>query len=296
MKLLNDKNLFRQQCYINGKWRDGEDGKTLAVNNPATDELLGTVPKAGARETTVAIQAASNAWSTWRAKTALERADIMQRWYALMLESREDLARILTAEQGKPLAEARGEIGFASSFIRWFAEEGRRAYGDIIPAPWPNKRIIVTREPVGVVGIITPWNFPTAMIARKAAAALAVGCPVVIKPASQTPYSALAMAVLAERAGVPAGVFNVVTGSAREIADEMTSNPLVRKISFTGSTEIGKELMQKSSKTLNRLLKKSLCGSAGSISGDVLTWIDPSFSILEPLRESFLAVHFASRV
>jgi succinate-semialdehyde dehydrogenase/glutarate-semialdehyde dehydrogenase len=250
---LSDSNLFHRQCFVNGLWIDAHDVGSIAVINPATDETIGSVPRMGATETAAAIHAASEAWPQWRAQTALQRADIMMHWYRLVMESREDLAVLLTTEQGKPLAEARGEIAFGASFIRWFAEEARRVYGDVVPPPWPGKRIIVTREPVGVVGIITPWNFPMAMIARKAAAALAVGCTVVIKPASQTPYSALAMAELAQRAGIPAGVLNVVTGGASAIADEMTSNPLVRKISFTGSTGVGKELMRKSSDSLKKI-------------------------------------------
>jgi succinate-semialdehyde dehydrogenase/glutarate-semialdehyde dehydrogenase len=231
---LKDRALLRHQCLVNGQWIDAYTAESINVRNPATGELIGTVPKVGVRETALAIQSADHAWPSWRSKTALQRSDIMMQWYRLILEAQEDLAVILTTEQGKPLAEARGEIAFGASFIRWFAEEARRAYGDVIPAPWPGKRIVVTREPVGVVGIITPWNFPMAMIARKAAVALAVGCTAVIKPASQTPFSALAMAELAQRAGVPAGVLNVVTGHAATIADELTSNPLVRKISFTG--------------------------------------------------------------
>lgn len=252
MKLI-DGALLRHQCFVNGQWTDAYRAETIAVQNPATSETIGTVPRAGARETAEAIQAAADAWPAWRAKTALARADIMMKWYQMTLDAREDLAVMLTSEQGKPLAEARGEISFGASFIRWFAEEGRRMYGDVIPAPWPGKRIVVTREPVGVVGIITPWNFPMAMIARKAAAALAVGCTVVIKPASQTPYSALAMAELAQRAGMPEGVLNVVTGDAVAIADEMTSNRHVRKISFTGSTAVGKELVRKSADSLKKV-------------------------------------------
>jgi succinate-semialdehyde dehydrogenase/glutarate-semialdehyde dehydrogenase len=250
---LNDNQLFRQQCFIKGVWIDAASGAKASVHNPADGQQIGTVPDAGAQETKTAIDAASRAWPGWKAKTALDRSDMLLKWYALAMEAREDLAVLLTTEQGKPLAEARGEIGFGASFFRWFAEEGRRAYGDVIPSPWPGKRIIVMREPVGVVGIITPWNFPMAMIARKAAAAMAAGCTVVIKPAPQTPYSALAMAELAQRAGIPAGVFNVVTGDAQAIGGELTSNPLVRKVSFTGSTATGKKLLSQCSGTVKKM-------------------------------------------
>ena len=224
-----------------------------AIANPATGELLGNVPELGAAETRRAIGAAHAAWPGWRQATAQTRATILRRWFSLMLEHQEDLAMLLTLEQGKPLAEARGEIGYAASFIEWFAEEGKRVYGDTIPAHQPDKRILVLKEPVGVCAAITPWNFPTAMIARKAGAALAAGCPMVVKPAPQTPFSALALAVLAERAGVPAGVLNVVTGPAQVIGDEILDNPLVRKLSFTGSTRTGKYLMQRCAGTLKRL-------------------------------------------
>jgi succinate-semialdehyde dehydrogenase / glutarate-semialdehyde dehydrogenase len=250
---ISDINLFKEKCFINGNWIDAYSGAIEPIFDPATGLRIGSVPNAGAAETLAAIEAASDAWAGWRAKTALERADIMLRWYELTMQAHEDLAVILTTEQGKPLAEARGELGFGAAFIRWFAEEARRSYGDVIPAPWPGKRIFVTREPVGVVGIITPWNFPMAMIARKAAAALAAGCPVVIKPAPQTPFSALAMAELASMAGIPAGVFNVVTGAADVIGAELTSNPLVRKLSFTGSTAIGKLLVRQCSDTLKKV-------------------------------------------
>lgn len=250
---LRDTTLFQQRCYIAGAWSDADNGAVSAIANPATGELLGNVPELGAAETRRAIEAAHAAWPGWRQATAQTRATILRRWFSLMLEHQEDLAMLLTLEQGKPLAEARGEIGYAASFIEWFAEEGKRVYGDTIPAHQPDKRILVLKEPVGVCAAITPWNFPTAMIARKAGAALAAGCPMVVKPAPQTPFSALALAVLAERAGVPAGVLNVVTGPAQVIGDEILDNPLVRKLSFTGSTRTGKYLMQRCAGTLKRL-------------------------------------------
>ena len=211
---LKDQSLFRQQCYINGKWADADSGKAVEVNNPATGEILGTVPSMGATETRRAIEAANAAWPAWRKKTAKERANILRKWFNLMMENQDDLAMLMTAEQGKPLAEAKGEIIYGASFVEWFAEEAKRVYGDTIPQHQPDKRIVVIKEPIGVVAAITPWNFPNAMITRKCAPALAAGCPVVIKPASQTPFSATALAELAHRAGIPAGVLNVVTGSA----------------------------------------------------------------------------------
>lgn len=251
LTLLNPK-LLRQQCYVNGKWLDADSGKTIDVTNPATGEKLGTIPKMGADETRRAIDAANEAWGAWRHKTAKERAVILRRWYDLMIENQDDLARLMTAEQGKPLAEAKGEIAYAASFLEWFGEEGKRLYGDTIPGHMPDKRILVLREPVGVVAAITPWNFPSAMITRKVGPALAAGCPVVCKPATQTPYSALALCELAEQAGVPAGVFSVITGSASAIGGEMTSNPIVRKVTFTGSTEIGKLLMRQCADTVKK--------------------------------------------
>jgi len=250
---IKDKSLFRQQCYINGQWVDADSGKTVEVTNPATGEVLGTIPNMGAAETRRAIETANAAWGPWRKKTAKERSNILRKWFNLMMENQDDLAVLMTAEQGKPLAEAKGEIAYAASFIEWFAEEGKRIYGDVIPAHQGDKRIVVTKEPIGVVAAITPWNFPSAMITRKAGPALAAGCPVVLKPATQTPYSALALAVLAERAGLPAGLFSVVTGSASAIGGEMTSNPIVRKLTFTGSTEIGKLLMQQSAATVKKV-------------------------------------------
>jgi succinate-semialdehyde dehydrogenase/glutarate-semialdehyde dehydrogenase len=249
---LKDPSLFRQQCYINGQWVDADSGKTIDVTNPATGEVLGTIPNMGAAETRRAIEAANAAWAGWRKKTAKERANILRKLFNLMMENQEDLAILMTAEQGKPMAESKGEIAYAASFIEWFAEEGKRTYGDVIPAHQPDKRIVVTKEPVGVVAAITPWNFPSAMITRKAGPALAAGCPIVLKPATQTPFSALALAELAHRAGVPAGIFNVVTGSATQIGGEMTSNPIVRKLTFTGSTEIGKILLEQCAKTVKK--------------------------------------------
>jgi succinate-semialdehyde dehydrogenase/glutarate-semialdehyde dehydrogenase len=249
---LKDKDLFREQCYINGQWQNADSGKTIDVTNPATGEVIGTIPQMGAAETKRAIEAANAAWPAWRKKTAKERANLLRQWFNLMMAAQEDLAIILTAEQGKPLAEAKGEIAYGASYIEWFAEEAKRIYGDIIPPHQGDKRIVVTKEPVGVVAAITPWNFPNAMGTRKAAPAMAAGCPVVMKPASQTPFSTLAIAVLAERAGIPAGVLNIVTGSASAIGGEMTSNPIVRKLTFTGSTEIGKLLMQQCAATVKK--------------------------------------------
>jgi succinate-semialdehyde dehydrogenase/glutarate-semialdehyde dehydrogenase len=238
---------------VDGAWVDADGGGTLEVTNPASGERIGTVPNLGAAETRRAIEAAARAFPAWAAKTAKERAAILRRWNDLMLANVDDLAALMTAEQGKPLAESKGEIAYAASFIEWFAEEGKRVYGDVIPGHQPDKRIVVLRQPIGVVAAITPWNFPAAMITRKAGPALAAGCTFVCKPATQTPYSALAMAELAERAGVPKGVFSVVTGSATAIGGEMTSNPIVRKLTFTGSTEIGKKLMAQCAGTLKKL-------------------------------------------
>ena len=250
---LRETTLFRQQCYVAGSWIDADRGAVSLITNPATGEALGQVPELGAAETRRAIEAAHAALSGWRALTAQARATILRRWFNLLLEHQEDLATLMTSEQGKPLAEARGEIAYAASFLEWFAEEGKRVYGEVIPTPWPDRRILALKEPVGVCAAITPWNFPAAMIARKAGAALAAGCTMVVKPAPQTPFSALALAVLAERAGLPAGVLNVVTGPAQLIGDEILDNPLVRKLSFTGSTRTGKYLMQRCAGTLKRL-------------------------------------------
>ncbi len=250
---LQDTSLFRQQCYVDGAWLDADSGDKLEVNNPATNEVLGTIPKMGADETRRAIEAADRAYPAWRAKTAKQRAQPLRKLFDLMMANQEDLAVLMTAEQGKPLAESRGEIAYAASFLEWFAEEGKRAYGDVIPPTFADRRIVVIKEPVGVVASITPWNFPSAMITRKIGPALAAGCTVVAKPATATPYSALALAELAERAGIPKGVFNVVTGSARAIGGEMTANPTVRKITFTGSTEVGKQLMEQSARTVKKV-------------------------------------------
>ncbi len=232
----------KEQCFIGGAWRGAESGATMEVNNPATGEIIGTVPRCGRVETAAAIDAAHAALPAWRDTTAAERAKLMHKLCDLMDQHREALARLLTIEMGKSLIEARGELTISAGYIRWFAEEGKRLYGDIIPSPWKGKRLFVTKEPVGVVGAISPWNFPSSMIARKLGPALAAGCPIVIKPATQTPYSALAIGVLAQEAGVPKGVINILTGSAAEIAAEMCENPLLRKISFTGSTAVGKKL------------------------------------------------------
>jgi succinate-semialdehyde dehydrogenase/glutarate-semialdehyde dehydrogenase len=250
---LKDPTLLRQQCYVDGEWRDADGGGSNPVTNPATGAVIGTVPNMGAAETRAAIEAAAAAFPAWAARTAKDRATILRRWHDLMLANADDLAKLMTAEQGKPLAEAKGEIVYAASFIEWFAEEAKRVYGDVIPGHQPDKRIFVLRQPVGVVAAITPWNFPSAMITRKAGPALAAGCTFVCKPAMQTPYSALAMAELAHRAGIPKGVFSVITGSATAIGGEMTSNPIVRKVTFTGSTAIGKKLMEQCAGTLKKL-------------------------------------------
>jgi succinate-semialdehyde dehydrogenase/glutarate-semialdehyde dehydrogenase len=250
---LKDKSLFRQQCYIDGAWVDADDKATITVVNPATGVPVGTVPKMGVTETRRAIEAANAAWPAWRAKTAKERSIILRKWFDLMMANQEDLAKLMTVEQGKPIAESRGEIAYGASFIEWFAEEGKRIYGDTIPTHAPDKRIVVIKQPIGVCAAITPWNFPNAMITRKAGPALAAGCTMVIKPASQTPYSALALCELAERAGIPKGVLSVVTGSAGLIGKELTTNSLVRKFTFTGSTEIGKLLMQQCATTVKKV-------------------------------------------
>ena len=253
MMQLQDQNLLRQSCYIDGAWVNAGSGATLPVKNPATGAGLGTIPAMGTLETRTAIDAAAAALPGWAAMTAKERSVLLRRWFELMLTHQQDLAVLMTAEQGKPLAESKGEIAYAASFLEWFAEEGKRLYGDIIPGHQRDKRIMVLRQPVGVVAAITPWNFPSAMITRKVGPALAAGCTVVCKPATQTPYSALALAELAARAGIPRGVFNVITGSATEIGGEMTTNPLVRKVTFTGSTAIGKKLMAQCSGTMKKI-------------------------------------------
>jgi succinate-semialdehyde dehydrogenase/glutarate-semialdehyde dehydrogenase len=250
---LKDSSLLKSQCFIDGRWVVADSGAVREVRNPATGELLASVPYAGAAETRRAIEAAQVAFGPWRARTAEARARILRRWYELMLANQEDLACLMTSEQGKPLAESRGEIGYAASFIEWFAEEARRVDGEVIASPWADKRIVVLREPVGVCAAITPWNFPAAMITRKVGPALAAGCTIIVKPALQTPLSALAMAELAARAGVPPGVCSVVTGDARAIGGELTSNPIVRKLSFTGSTETGRALAAQCAPTLKRM-------------------------------------------
>ncbi len=250
---LKDPSLLRQQCFINGEWCSADDNSVIKVSNPATGESLGSVPHMGAAETRRAIDAANAAWPAWRKKSAKERAVILRKWNDLMLANADDLALIMTAEQGKPMAESRGEIVYAASFIEWFAEEGKRVAGDTLASPWPDRRIVVTREPIGVCAAITPWNFPAAMITRKAGPALAAGCPMVVKPAELTPFSALALAVLAERAGVPKGVFSVVTGDSKSIGAEMTGNPIVRKLTFTGSTQVGRLLMEQCAPTVKKL-------------------------------------------
>ncbi len=253
MLKLKDPTLFKQQAYIAGAWVDADDGRTVAVTNPATGEQLGTVPMCGTAETVRAIAAADKAQQLWRDVPAKERAAILRKLNDLMLANADDLALIMTSEQGKPLAEARGEIVYAASFIEWFAEEARRIYGDTIPATSGDKRIIAIKQPVGTTAAITPWNFPTAMLTRKAGPALAAGCSMVVKPATQTPYSALAFAELAERAGIPKGLLSVLTGSAAQIGGEMTRSPIVRKLTFTGSTEVGRTLMRQSADTIKKL-------------------------------------------
>src|SRR6202023_34497 len=250
---LQDQDLFRRQAYIGGRWCDADSGATLEVNNPATGEILGTVPKMGANETRRAIQAAKDAFVGWGRKPAKERSILLRRWHDLIMANVEDLGKLMTAEQGKPLAEAKGEVAYAASFIEWFAEEAKRVYGDTIPSPWNDRRLVVIKEPIGVCAAMAPGNFPAAMITRKAGPALAAGCTMVAKPASSTPFSALALAALAERAGIPAGVFSVLTGNSKEIGREMTFNPEVRKVTFTGSTEVGRLLMKQSANTVKKL-------------------------------------------
>jgi len=250
---LSDPSLLREQCFIDGSWRDADDGTSLEVSDPATGEVIAHVPKMAAGETRQAIEAAERALPAWRAKTGKERAALLQRWFALINQHADDLAYIMTREQGKPLAEAKGEIAYANSFIEWFAEEAKRVYGDLIPAADPSRRIVVMKQPVGVCAAITPWNFPAAMITRKLGPGLAVGCTFVVKPASYTPLTALAIVDLAERAGIPKGVVNIVTGGAREIGGEICGNPAVRKVSFTGSTAIGKVLLKQCAETVKKV-------------------------------------------
>ncbi|WP_417915396.1 NAD-dependent succinate-semialdehyde dehydrogenase [Candidatus Electronema sp. JM] len=250
---LNNKSLLRSRCFVGGGWTDAVAGRTIAVHNPADGGLLGAVPSLSREETRQAIAAAEAAWPGWKNRTAHERSRIIRRWYELIVENMHDLAVIMTAEQGKPLVEAQGEVLYGASFVEWFAEEAKRVYGDTIPMAQPGKRIIVLKQPVGVSALITPWNFPSSMITRKAAPALAAGCPVVVKPAVQTPFSALALAALAEEAGFPPGVFNVLTGPAEEIGGELCANPAVRKLSFTGSTRVGKILMRQCADTVKKV-------------------------------------------
>jgi succinate-semialdehyde dehydrogenase/glutarate-semialdehyde dehydrogenase len=252
-KLLRDPELFKEACFIDGVWVAPPGGPTIAVDDPASGEVIGAVPRLGRAETRRAIDAAAVAFLHWRRATAKERGTLVRRWAELVVANQEDLATLMTLEQGKPLAESRGEVVYGAAFLEWFAEEGRRTYGDTIPSHAQDKRIVVLKEPIGVVGCITPWNFPVAMITRKAGPALAAGCTVVIKPASQTPFCALALAALAERAGLPRGVVNVLTGPAADIGGELTSNPIVRKISFTGSTEVGRTLMAQCAPTIKRV-------------------------------------------
>jgi len=247
---LNNQALFKQKCYINGKWCDADSAETIDVTNPATGEVIASVPKMGADETRTALAAAEQAQVEWRNLLAKERANILRRWFELMMENQEDLAQLMTLEQGKPLVESRGEIAYAASFIEWFAEEGKRVNGETIPQHQSDKRIVVIKQPVGVCVAITPWNFPSAMITRKVGPALAAGCAVVVKPATQTPLSAFALCELAEQAGVPPGVLSVLTGSSSEIGAAMTSNPVVRHLSFTGSTEVGRLLMKQCSDSI----------------------------------------------
>ncbi len=250
---LQDESLLRQRCYVGGAWTSATGGATVEVKNPATGQVIGSVPRMTADDVRSAVAKAEAALPAWRAKTAKERSAILRRWFSLLMEHQEDLAKLMTAEQGKPLVESRGEIAYAAGFIEWFSEEAKRAYGDVIPGHQADKRILVFKEPVGVVAAITPWNFPAAMITRKAGPALAVGCTMVVKPATATPFSALALAELGERAGLPAGVFNVVTGDAKVIGGELTANPAVKKVTFTGSTEIGKQIAAACAATVKKV-------------------------------------------
>ena len=250
---LNNKSLFREKCFVNGLWVDGQNSNKIEVNNPATMEIIGKVPNFTANETKYVIEHADKAFQLWKNTTAKERSIILKKWSDLIINNVDDLAKIMTIEQGKPLAEAKGEILMGASYIEFYAEEAKRVYGDIIPDPRPGKRIVIIKQPVGVVGAITPWNFPNSMITRKCAAALAVGCTTVVKPASQTPFSALAVAELAKLSGFPDGVFNIITGSAKEIGMELTKNQKIKKISFTGSTEVGKILMEQSASTVKKV-------------------------------------------
>ena len=250
---LQDAKLLRQQCYLDGQWQDADGGQSIDVQNPATGETIGRVPKMGAAEAERAVAAAARAFPAWKAKSAKERAVILRRWFDLIIAHQQDLAIILTSEQGKPLAEAKGEIAYGASYIEWYAEEAKRVYGDIVPGPAGDRRVLVTKEPIGVTAAITPWNFPSAMITRKAAPALAAGCTMVVRPASQTPLSALALAELAERAGIPPGVFSVITGGSSEIGAVLTGSDTVKKFSFTGSTEVGRKLIAQCAGTVKKV-------------------------------------------
>ena len=250
---ISNKELLKDKCYINGNWISSDSKEEIEVNDPATLNIIGSVPKCGSNETKLAINAANNALPIWKAKTAKERSILLKKWFDLIILNQEDLAKIMTLEQGKPINESRGEIIYGASFVELYAEEGKRVYGETIPDPLPDRRIVIIKQPIGVVAAITPWNFPNSMITRKAAPALAVGCTIVIKPASQTPYSALALGVLAEKAGIPKGVINIITGSAKEIGLELSTNPIIKKLSFTGSTEIGKILLAQSASTVEKV-------------------------------------------
>jgi len=250
---LNYQKLFQQACYIGGQWRAAQSGKTLDVDNPSNGEIIGQVPNCNAEDTALAIAEAQKGFEVWRKKTANERSDCLYRWYQLMMDNQEDLGKLMTLEQGKPLAEAKGEVAYAASFLKWFAEEARRSYGETIPGAKPDQHIVVTRQPIGVSAAITPWNFPAAMITRKAGAALAAGCSMIVKPAEATPYTALALAQLSEEAGMPAGVFNVITGKPRPIGETLTSSPVVRKLSFTGSTAVGSKLMAQCAEHIQKI-------------------------------------------
>ena len=250
---LKNSNLFRQQAFVNGQWVDADSGEKTPVYNPANGELIGTVPRLSGEETLLAIEAAETAWQSWRKRTAKERSALLREWFNLIQNNAEDIAQIMTAEQGKPISEARGEFQYAASFIEWFSEEAKRTYGDVIPSPASDKRLLVVKEPIGVCAAITPWNFPAAMITRKAAPALAAGCSMLVRPADSTPFTALALAVLAEEAGIPAGVLNVLTGKSRVIGAELSASMKVRKLSFTGSTEVGRQLMEQCAPSLKKL-------------------------------------------